>query len=94
MTTLEFDPDAHDMPSVAVVEAVATELQLQSNELECRLQDVINPKALNRLFAPTLDGTPRAYGDAIVQFEFCGCDVAIFGDGRLDAALMHTERRP
>jgi len=89
MTTLEFDPTAHDMPSVAVVRAVAAEIDANIDDLECKLLDAIDPKALNRLFSPTAAGIPRTPGDATVEFLFCGCDVTVSSEG----SLVATRRR-
>ncbi|MFD1586103.1 HalOD1 output domain-containing protein [Halorientalis brevis] len=81
MATLAFDPAARDMPSVAVVQAVAAEIDAKIDDLECTLEDVIDPKALNGLFAPTAAGIPRTPGDATVEFLFCDCTVTIYSEG-------------
>ena len=46
------------------------------------LYDVINPEALDALFAPREDGTPRGTGR--VEFPFCGYQVVVTSDGEVD----------
>lgn len=46
------------------------------------LYDVINPEALDSLFAPREDGTPRAAGR--VEFPFCGYQVVVTSDGTVE----------
>ena len=43
------------------------------------LYDVIDPDALNGLFAPTETGTPRAPGRVV--FSYCGYEVTVSSDG-------------
>jgi len=92
MTTVEFDPTAEDMPSVAVVRAVAAETDTPVEALDCALQDAIDTRALNRLFSATPDGTPRTPGDATVRFRFCGCDVTVDTVGEVVATRADTDR--
>lgn len=80
--------------SFKVITAVAERegvdpIELEPPEYEA-LYDVINPEALDSLFAPRQNGTARATGR--VEFEFCGYDVVVTSDG--DVALSeHTGRR-
>jgi hypothetical protein len=91
MTTVEFDQRDRDMPSVAVVRAVADELDASVDDIECTLQNVVDPKALNRLFSTAADGTPRTPGDAAVRFTFCECAVVVHSDGYLTVTRTGTE---
>jgi len=91
MTTLEFDPADRDMPSVAVVRAVAAEMGRAASNLDCTLQETIDTKALNNLFSVTPAGVPRTDPDASVQFTFCGCAVTVYSDGTLIATATESE---
>ncbi|SDZ91969.1 hypothetical protein SAMN04488065_1220 [Haloplanus vescus] len=65
--------------SVTVVHAV---LEATGKEpTDVNLNDVIQPDALNRLFSPKHDGTPRRGGR--VSFDFAGCHVTVYGDGEI-----------
>ncbi|USZ68790.1 hypothetical protein NGM10_03405 [Halorussus salilacus] len=78
MTTETFD----DMSaSQRVIEAVADETGDDLTEVG-PLYHVIDPDALDRLFAPT-NRTGRTEG--FVEFTFAGCDVVVRGDGTVDA---------
>lgn len=46
------------------------------------LYDVINPEALDSLFAPRENGTPRSSGT--VEFPFCGYRVLVESDGTVE----------
>lgn len=78
---LEFDPDADDMPAVAVVSAVAAVTDTAVDELDQVLGDELDSKALNGLFDPVLDGLSRDFTSLSVQFTFCDCRVTVSGDG-------------
>lgn len=70
-------------PSQAIVEAVARAEGVPATEL-CppeyeALHDVIDPTALDALFAPTHSGFAR--GEGTVTFDFCGYTVAVTSDG-------------
>lgn len=43
------------------------------------LYEAINPEALDAIFTPRTDGTPRAAGR--VEFPFCGYHVTVTSDG-------------
>ncbi|WIV68664.1 HalOD1 output domain-containing protein [Natrialbaceae archaeon AArc-T1-2] len=73
----------HMTPSQAVVEAVADAESVPPESL-CPpeydpLHSVIDPQALDALFEPRADGTPRSSGR--VSFTFCGYDVTVDSDG-------------
>ncbi len=77
------DTSVRKTPSQAVVEAVAAAEGVSPEEL-CppeyeMLHDVVDPQALDDLFAPKATGIPRSAGR--VYFEFCGHDVTIEPDG-------------
>ncbi|AGB39516.1 HalOD1 output domain-containing protein [Natronococcus occultus] len=65
--------------SVAIANAVATYRDIDATELE-PLYYVINPEALERLFAPRADGL-RSEGS--VTFEYNGCSVTVTADGEI-----------
>jgi len=72
------DESSHP-PSIAVVEAVAAERGVSPRELDERLADVIDPKALDALIASVDGRTPAP--EFVVQFSFCDCLVAVSADG-------------
>ncbi|SFS78718.1 HalOD1 output domain-containing protein [Halostagnicola kamekurae] len=45
------------------------------------LYEVLNPEALDALFAPREDGTPRSKGR--VEFPYCGYRVTVSSDGEI-----------
>lgn len=62
--------------AVAVVEAVAAEVGVAPGELDCVLADVVDPGALDALFA---GGRDADFGS--VEFSYCGCAVTVRADG-------------
>lgn len=46
------------------------------------LYDTINPDALDALFAPRFDGTPR--GDGQTTFDYAGYVVTVYSDGDVE----------
>jgi len=65
--------------SVTVVHAV---LEVTGKEpTDVNLNAVVQPDALNRIFSPKHDGTPRAGGT--IEFELAGCQVTITGGGEI-----------
>ncbi|KMT45861.1 hypothetical protein EL22_26405 [Halostagnicola sp. A56] len=77
------DTSIRTATSQAVVEAVATAEGIPPAEL-CPpeyepLHDVIDPEALDALFAPRSHGGPRPGGT--VTFTYCGYDVTVETDG-------------
>lgn len=63
--------------AIAEREGVDT-IDIEPPEYEA-LYDVLNPEALDALFAPRHDGTERTTGR--VEFTFCGYDVVVTSDG-------------
>lgn len=45
------------------------------------LHGIVDVDALEELFAPKADGTPR--GDGIISFTYCGCEVTVQGNERV-----------
>lgn len=71
-----------EVPSYRVVEAVATREGVDPTELRPKLNDVVDPDALDRLFS---DGSAtREAPTGHVEFRYCGYDVTVFSDGRVD----------
>lgn len=72
--------------SFEIINAVAEREGVDPTEIEPpeyeALYDVLNPEALDALFSPREDGTPRSNGT--VEFQFCGYDVVVTGDGDVD----------
>lgn len=62
-------------------------MELEPPEYEA-LYDVVNPGALDSLFAPRQDGTGRTISR--VEFPFCGYDVTVTSDGE----VILSERTP
>lgn len=66
----------------AVVTAVAEAEGVEPSALERPLTAVVDPDALEALFAPTADGRSRA--DGRVAFTYCGHRVVVDGAGDVD----------
>lgn len=66
--------------SQRVIEAVADETGDDPTEVG-PLYHVIDPDALDRLFAPTPRGGRT---EGFVEFGFAGCDVVVRGDGTVE----------
>lgn len=71
---------ASDEPSVAVAVAVAARERVDPVELTPPLHDVVDPDALDALFADR-DARDQAVS---VAFDYCGYRVEISGDGTVD----------
>ncbi|WP_226481896.1 HalOD1 output domain-containing protein [Natrinema amylolyticum] len=82
------DATAEKSLSFAVVAAVAERegvdpVDLEPPEYEA-LYDVINPEALDALFATRENGRERPTGR--VEFPFCGYQVAVTSDGDVEVS--------
>jgi len=66
---------SQDSLSGAVIEAVAEEMGTEPEDLPETLHDVIDPDALDALFAGQ-NGTR-----GLVKFRFCGFNVTVTADG-------------
>ncbi|WIV67282.1 HalOD1 output domain-containing protein [Natrialbaceae archaeon AArc-T1-2] len=81
---LSVEQSDEDRPlSFAVIDAIAEREGVDATEIEPpeyeALYEVLNPEALDALFAPREDGTPRSNGQ--VKFTYCGYDVVVDSDG-------------
>lgn len=79
------DSSSRTRPTKAIVEAVAAAEDVPPEEVVPPtyepLHDVVDPQALDALFAPKRNGTPRVGGR--VSFEFCGYEVTVHEDGSI-----------
>lgn len=76
-------PSASDeSPSHAVVAAVAAEEGVRPEAVEPVLYDVLDPDALDALFAPRHDGTRRGSGET--SFVLGDYAVTVDADGSVD----------
>ena len=68
-------------PSYRIVAAVARREGVDPTALRPRLNDVVDPDALDRLFS---DGSGRREAPTgRVEFRYCGYDVTVSSDGRV-----------
>ncbi|MFD1513594.1 HalOD1 output domain-containing protein [Halomarina rubra] len=79
---LPMEPD--ESLSYAVVSAVAAEKGVSPDALEPVLYDVVEPDALDALFAPRRDGAARTTGTA--TFELAEYEVTVDADGSVSLA--------
>ncbi|SIR82806.1 HalOD1 output domain-containing protein [Natronorubrum thiooxidans] len=88
--------DTADLHSVSfdVIAAVAEQEGVDPMEIEPpeydALYDVINPEALDMLFAPREDGSKRANGS--VEFPFCGYQIIVDSSGKVEAVEQDGTR--
>jgi hypothetical protein len=86
METVNYNPANDEMPSTAVVQAVAIELDESSTgNLDQNLADTVDTQGLNRLFSPTNSGSPARTENGKVRFRFCECIVTIHAHGTVIA---------
>lgn len=89
-TAVEYDPECetyhvrHDFArkdelSVTVVTAVAEVCDCDPEDLD--LNAVVHPDALNSVFSPRYDGTPRRGGT--LSFSLAECSVTVRPDGEI-----------
>lgn len=76
-------------PSIAVVSLVAAVAGCDPAELE-PLSDVLDPDALDELFAPTPTGRHRT--DGRVEFSYHGYDVTVYSYGVVEVEPTGDER--
>ncbi|WP_226006300.1 HalOD1 output domain-containing protein [Natrinema salinisoli] len=88
------DTSAGQSISFDVIAAVAEAEGIDPVELEPpeydALYDVINPEALDSLFATRENGKERPTGR--VEFHFCGYDVVVTNDGDVDVSDRDGDR--
>lgn len=85
MTSIESTAHPSDVV-YRVITAVAEAKDIDPLHLEPRLNDIIDPDALVRLFGDRPDGTSRRGGR--VSFEMAGCRVTIRQDRSVEARLQ------
>ncbi|QRV15825.1 HalOD1 output domain-containing protein [Haloterrigena salifodinae] len=87
------DTSCRRSPSRTVIEAVAEAEGIPTEELRpptyASLHDIVDPEALDSLFAPRSNGTPRSDGE--VSFPYCGYHVTVEADGSI--TLEETDDR-
>lgn len=88
------DATAVDSVSFAVIAAIAEAEGVDPVEIEPpeydALYDVVNPEALDSLFAQRPDGTARAGGR--VEFPYCGYRVVVEADGDVEVYDTNNDR--
>lgn len=75
--------DGHESVTSAVVAEVAERDGTDPAEIDQSLYEILDPDALNGLFAPTKRG--RARSDGRVEFTYCGYEITAFSDGHVRA---------
>lgn len=78
----ERSPETARSVSETVVERVAEALDESPTTLDPPLNDVIDPEALDRIFATRAAGTGEA--EARLTFVFAGCRVVVDGSGAVE----------
>lgn len=79
--TIERHHPPEDHLGTTVVDAVSEATGVPVTEMDVELNEIVDPDALNGLFANRFDGTAREGG--ILLFSMLGCEVRIHGDGRV-----------
>lgn len=79
LTQLKSAP-ANESLAVDVMEAVAAARNVDVMALETTLYEVVDPDALEQLFAPLADGTPRKGGRLVLEIADCEVVVEATGD--------------
>ena len=86
--------DSETSLSFEVIAAVAEREGVDPTDIEPptyeALYDVVNPEALDALFAPREDGTPRGTGR--VEFTFSGYRIVVSSDGEVEAHEQTARR--
>lgn len=78
------ESDTSESLVTTIVEEVADREGVAPTDLTPSLHTVINADALTALFSPTNRGLSREGGR--VEFEYCGYDVIVQEDGRVDVS--------
>lgn len=66
--------------AVTIVDVIAEVQNEPVTDLLSRIDDAVDPGALDRIVRPLPDGTHRS---GWVTFYLCDCTVRLYGDGRL-----------
>lgn len=77
---VDWDPKTGEDLGILVVMGVAAVADLDHTELQ-PLNQVVDPDALNKLFAPRKDGVQRVGGR--VSFTLSGYHVTVYSEGRI-----------
>jgi hypothetical protein len=83
-TTIGNETPADDMPC-SLTNQILTEIVESTNQSVediDPLYNVVDPEALEALFAPKADGTPRPVGE--VSFEYAGYWVTVSSEGAVE----------
>lgn len=66
--------------AVTIVDVIAEVKNKPIEDLLSRIDEAVDPGALDRIVRPLPDGSPRS---GWVTFALCDCTVRLYGDGRL-----------
>ncbi len=80
--TFEYDWANEDGLSASIIQRMVEEVGISSTEVPESLYQCIDPDALESLFRPLQDGTPRTSGD--VTFELAGHYITANSDGTIE----------
>lgn len=75
------DGERYESLASAVVAEIAAQERTDPAELDPSLYEILDPDALNALFAPTKVGHARSSGR--VEFSYCGYNVTAYSDGHV-----------
>ncbi len=75
------DPDGPAALSTTVIHALADCMGVDVTDSRVSLYDAVDPDALDKLFRPRYDGTPRTGGT--LSFVVSGHHVRVSGDGEI-----------
>jgi hypothetical protein len=85
----DFDGSAHI--STTIIHALADVAGADVSETEFALNDYVDPRALDRLFASQEDGTPRQGGTLTLTVS--GYHVTVYGTGQIVIQPPHGQPR-
>jgi hypothetical protein len=81
-TTFQYDWGSEEPLGTYIVQRMAERAQVDSTDVPESLYGCVDPDALEDLFQPLVDGTPRANGE--VTFAFAGHYVTASSDGTIE----------
>lgn len=90
--SFQHDFDGSADLATTVVHAIADVTGIDPTEAEGRLYDHVEPDALNRLFEPKSDGTPRLQGH--LAFAVRGHQVSVYNTGRITIVPLQAGYGP
>lgn len=91
-SSVTIEQEQYRQISLAVVDAVAERLGTDPEDLRPPLSEVVNPDALNALFAPTPSGDPRT-GEGRVEFTYANQRVVVRADGTVHVEAERPSHR-